>query len=83
MGEYIDWFNVRRLHGEIGMIPPIEKENAYYSTRTQPATAQLAKQGLQETRGDSDCLRWRQFTGAIITTSWVRSKRHFDENGYD
>ena len=46
VAEYIDWFNMRRLHGEIGMIPPIEKENAYYSTRTQPATAQLAKQSL-------------------------------------
>lgn len=31
--EYIDWWNQRRLHGEIGMITPIEKETAYY---TQP-----------------------------------------------
>ena len=42
VAEYIDWFNMRRLHGELGMIPPIEKENAYYSTRTQPAPAELA-----------------------------------------
>jgi putative transposase len=24
VAEYIDWFNHRRLHGEIGMIPPVE-----------------------------------------------------------
>ncbi len=27
--EYIDWFNHRRLHGEIGMIPPAEHEAAH------------------------------------------------------
>jgi putative transposase len=44
--EYIDWFNMRRLHGELGMVPPVEKENAYYSIRTQPADAELANQSL-------------------------------------
>ncbi|MGP5673854.1 IS3 family transposase, partial [Brachybacterium alimentarium] len=28
--EYIDWFNHRRLHGEIGMIPPVELEDTYH-----------------------------------------------------
>ena len=28
--EYVDWFNRRRLHGELGMIPPAEFEAAYY-----------------------------------------------------
>jgi putative transposase len=27
---YVDWFNNRRLHGEIGMIPPAEFEESYY-----------------------------------------------------
>jgi putative transposase len=27
---YIDWFNHRRLHGEIGDIPPAELEATYY-----------------------------------------------------
>jgi len=27
--EYVDWFNQRRLHGELGMIPPAEFEAAY------------------------------------------------------
>ncbi|MBR7741816.1 integrase core domain-containing protein [Phycicoccus sp. BSK3Z-2] len=26
VAEYIDWFNYRRLHGEIGMVPPAEHE---------------------------------------------------------
>lgn len=28
--EYVDWFNHRRVHGEIGHIPPAEKETNYY-----------------------------------------------------
>ena len=27
VAEYIDWFNFRRLHGELGLIPPVEYEN--------------------------------------------------------
>jgi putative transposase len=30
VAEYIDWFNHRRLHGEIGLVPPAEYESAYY-----------------------------------------------------
>ena len=29
--EYIDWWNNRRLHTEIGDIPPAEKEAMYYA----------------------------------------------------
>ena len=28
--EYVDWFNHRRLHGELGMMPPAEFEAALY-----------------------------------------------------
>jgi putative transposase len=28
--EYVDWFNHRRLHGELGLIPPAEFEAIYY-----------------------------------------------------
>jgi putative transposase len=37
--EYVDWFNHRRLHGELGMIPPAEFEAAY---TPQSAPALLA-----------------------------------------
>ena len=37
--EYLDWFNHRRLHGELGMVPPAEFETLYYQ---QPAPALLA-----------------------------------------
>ena len=44
--EYIDWFNHRRLHGEIGMIPPVELEDTYYHHQTVPATADAALASL-------------------------------------
>ncbi len=28
--NYVDWFNHRRLHGEIGMVPPAEFEENHY-----------------------------------------------------
>ena len=31
VAEYIEWFNHRRLHGEIGHVPPVEYEAAYLS----------------------------------------------------
>ncbi len=36
---YVDWFNRRRLHGEIGMVPPAEFEAAYYHQATPVAMA--------------------------------------------
>jgi putative transposase len=32
VAEYIDWFNFRRLHGEIGLIPSVEYETQHRST---------------------------------------------------
>ena len=31
--EYIDWFNFRRLHGQIGHVPPAEFEEVFYASR--------------------------------------------------
>jgi putative transposase len=40
--EYIDWFNTRRLHGELGMIPPAEFE-AIHSDHAQPARLAISQ----------------------------------------
>jgi putative transposase len=38
VAEYIDWFNQRRLHGELGHLPPAEYESLHASPETpQPA----------------------------------------------
>jgi putative transposase len=33
--EYIDWFNFRRLHGQIGHVPPAEFEEVFYPSATK------------------------------------------------
>lgn len=41
VAEYIDWYNHRRLHGELGLIPPAEYETRHHTTNLarQPAEA--------------------------------------------
>lgn len=41
VAEYIDWFNHRRLHGEIGLVPPAEAEATYWAS--QPAVEYARK----------------------------------------
>jgi putative transposase len=43
VAEYIDWFNFRRLHGEIGLVPPVEFEIQHRSNTLpeQPAQREL------------------------------------------
>ena len=36
--EYVDWFNHRRLHGEIGYRPPVEVENEFLNSITPSVT---------------------------------------------
>jgi putative transposase len=36
---YVDWFNHRRLHGELGMLPPAEFEAAYHQPSAPPLLA--------------------------------------------
>lgn len=31
VAEYVDWFNHRRLHGEIGLVPPAEFEASHWA----------------------------------------------------
>lgn len=35
--EWVDWYNHRRLHGEIGLIPPVEYETLHYATTANAA----------------------------------------------
>ena len=35
VAEYIDWFNQRRLHGELNHVPPAEFEALYASPAPQ------------------------------------------------
>ena len=43
VAEYIDWFNFRRLHGEIGLVPPVEFETQHRTNNLpeQPAQREL------------------------------------------
>jgi len=34
VAEYVDWFNHRRLHGEIGLVPPAEYETTHWANHT-------------------------------------------------
>ncbi len=46
VAEYIDWFNHRRLHGEIGLVPPAELEDQHYRHHNASATVEASVQSL-------------------------------------
>ena len=46
VAEYIDWFNHRRLHGEIGLVPPVECEEQHYRHNPAPTTVGASVQSL-------------------------------------
>jgi transposase InsO family protein len=41
VAEYIDWYNHRRVHGEIGLVPPAELEEAHWATLDARPYAEL------------------------------------------
>ena len=44
--EYLDWYNHRRLHGEIGMVPPAELEASYYRQTSPTETDEVKEPSL-------------------------------------
>lgn len=46
VAEYINWCNHRRLHGQIGLVPPVEYEHTYYQQDPAPATAEASEPSL-------------------------------------
>ncbi|MGW1710521.1 IS3 family transposase [Streptomyces sp. NPDC002206] len=40
VAKYVDWFNQRRLHGELGHVTPAEHEAAHYLAAEPPASLQ-------------------------------------------
>ena len=50
VAEYVDWFNHRRLHGELGLIPPAEFESNYrqehYRHHSAPTTVEASVPSL-------------------------------------
>ena len=46
VAEYIDWYNFRRLHGEIALIPPAEHEANHYRHNTAPTTVGASIESL-------------------------------------
>ncbi|MFT4122561.1 MAG: IS3 family transposase [Microbacteriaceae bacterium] len=61
VAEYVDWFNHRRLHGEIGLVPPAEFEANHRASqpdnhyRKNPVLTETGpnQPSLHKTRGDS------------------------------
>ena len=33
VAEYVDWYNHRRLHGELGLVPPAEYETTHWASQ--------------------------------------------------
>ena len=70
VAEYVDWYNHRRLHGQIGHIPPAQFEAAHrashepvsYVGEQVPVGAGYRHPSLHETRGAprwTACDLWR------------------------
>ncbi|MDE3725210.1 transposase family protein [Nocardiopsis sp. N85] len=47
VAEYVDWFNHRRLHGEMGLVPPAEFEDDFYGQRAGSTEGEALVPSLQ------------------------------------
>ena len=49
VAEYVDWYNHRRLHGEIGLVPPAEFEAYHWARIEADQQARITPQHYPET----------------------------------
>jgi putative transposase len=45
VAEYVDWYNHRRLHGELGLVPPVEYEALHHAHQTAHQTVRQTAGG--------------------------------------
>jgi hypothetical protein len=59
MAEYVEWFNHRRRHGEIGHIPPVEYEPFHAGHPPRDCSQFPTKNVSTKTRGFyKECRAW-------------------------
>ena len=70
VAEYVEWFNHRRLHGELGLIPPVEYENKNnHPDHTDPKTEAEAASPPESLAPLRDGHRRRAGSGPVPPTS--------------
>jgi transposase InsO family protein len=69
---WVDWWNHRRLHGTLGLVPPVEYEHAHYAALTEAGSTTL--RFPPDRRGIGYTERRCQSTGRGTTGSSVRER---------
>ncbi|MFC8797136.1 integrase core domain-containing protein [Promicromonospora sp. NPDC057138] len=69
IAEWVDWYNERRLHGELGHVPPAEHEAAYWTSRPeQPADHEAAHHDRNHSTHDTSTASHTQ-TNPVLATA--------------
>lgn len=59
--EWVDWYNQRRLHGELGHVPPAEYEAAYWAAHL------TAKHAVDQPHTDADTTSHAQTDPVLVS----------------